>query len=48
MTTTASVAGFVVFGLPSGYVAIWGRYPSWGKGSAAFRTHNDKGTRGTG
>lgn len=32
-----SVLFFLVFGLPSGYVMIFGIYPAWGKCAAAFR-----------
>jgi asparagine N-glycosylation enzyme membrane subunit Stt3 len=28
--------GFLVWGIPSGYLAVMGKYPSWGKGSEGF------------
>jgi hypothetical protein len=31
-----ALAGFGVFGLPAGYVALTGKYPRWGKAAAAF------------
>ena len=31
-----AVAGFIVWGLPSGYLAIMGKYPSFGNGAKAF------------
>lgn len=31
-----AVMGFVVWGLPSGYLAIMGKYPSWGEASAGL------------
>ena len=31
-----AVAGFCILGLPSAYLMLKGRYPSWGKASAAF------------
>ncbi len=31
-----SLIATLVFGLPAGYVAITGRYPSWGKAAIAF------------
>jgi hypothetical protein len=34
--TIESFLGFIVFGLPAGYVAITARYPNWGRGSSAF------------
>jgi len=30
------LGGLVVFGIPGGYVAITGKYPTWGKASRAF------------
>lgn len=39
-----AIAGFVVWGLPAGYVAIWGRYPVWGRASAAFRSEERDST----
>ncbi|MEO0378611.1 MAG: hypothetical protein AAF329_29270 [Cyanobacteria bacterium P01_A01_bin.17] len=33
---TRAVVGFLVWGLPSGYLAVTGKYPSWGKGAAGF------------
>jgi hypothetical protein len=32
-----ALIGFVWWGLPSGYLAIWGEYPTWGKLAPAFR-----------
>ena len=32
-----ALVGLVVFGLPAAYVVVTGKYPSWGKASAAFR-----------
>jgi uncharacterized membrane protein YjdF len=32
----SSIVCFSIFGLPAGYLAIAGRYPHWGKHSAAF------------
>lgn len=37
-----AMMGFIVWGLPSGYVAIVGRYPSWGKGAAGFNGKSAK------
>lgn len=31
-----SIAFFVLVGLPAGYAAVAGRYPSWGRHAAAF------------
>jgi hypothetical protein len=31
-----ALAGFAVLGVPGAYVAISGRYPSWGRAAAAF------------
>jgi hypothetical protein len=33
-----AVAGLMVWGVPAGYVAIWGAYPPWGRASAALRS----------
>ena len=35
-----ALAGLLVWGFPGGYVAIWGVYPSWGRGAAAFGANN--------
>lgn len=35
-------SGFCVWGLPSGYLAIKGTYPSWGRASAAFQTEANR------
>lgn len=31
-----ALAGFVVFGLPAGYVVLQGKYPGWGRAAEAF------------
>ena len=38
-----AIVGFFVWGLPSGYMAIMGQYPSWGKLSAGFNSKQNKG-----
>lgn len=40
-----AVAGLFAWGLPGAYVAIWGKYPWWGKGAGAFGSEsaNDTG-----
>lgn len=35
-TLPKAIVGFLVFGLPAAYVAVFGRYPGWGRGAAAF------------
>lgn len=35
-----AAAGFVVLGVPAGFVAITGRYPRWGRHAAAFGEHD--------
>jgi hypothetical protein len=38
-----ALLGFAIWGLPSGYLAIAGKYPSWGTGTQAFNSKsNDK------
>ncbi|MBH8575136.1 hypothetical protein I8752_19375 [Nostocaceae cyanobacterium CENA369] len=37
-----AIAGLCVWGLPAGFVAITGKYPSWGHGSAAFNGSQKK------
>jgi hypothetical protein len=36
--TAQGVVAFLVWGLPSGYLALTGGYPSWGRAAAAFRS----------
>jgi hypothetical protein len=36
-----TILAFAVFGLPAGYVAVTGRYPSWGEHAAAFEGDSD-------
>jgi hypothetical protein len=43
-----AIAGLIVWGLPAGYVAIWGAYPAWGRASAAFRSERDDDDRRSG
>lgn len=31
-----AIVGFLVWGIPSGYLAVMGKYPSWGTGAEAF------------
>lgn len=31
-----AAVGFLVWGLPSGYLAVAGKYPAWGTGAAGF------------
>ncbi|HLO52172.1 MAG TPA: hypothetical protein VK211_27480 [Kamptonema sp.] len=33
-----AIAGFFIWGLPSGYLAIAGKYPSWGKAGEVFNS----------
>lgn len=37
-----ALLGFFIWGLPSGYLAIMGKYPEWGNGAAAFGTSKRK------
>lgn len=37
-----AIKGFFIWGIPSGYLAIMGSYPTWGKGSAGFNTNKKK------
>lgn len=32
-----AIVGFFWWGLPSGYLTIWGQWPTWGRWAAAFR-----------
>jgi Na+-driven multidrug efflux pump len=36
MSLINSIVGFLVFGLPAGYVAVKGQYPRWGRHALAF------------
>lgn len=36
-----AIAGFFVWGLPSGYLAITGKYPSWGKVEEVFNAEQN-------
>jgi hypothetical protein len=40
-----AVGGFLLWGVPSGYLAIKGKYPSWGQGAAGFNANQQKNTR---
>lgn len=35
-----AIIGFFVWGVPSGYLAIAGKYPLWGKGSQGFNANH--------
>ncbi len=37
-----ALMGFIVWGLPSGYVMIMGRFPSWGTASQVFNNRSKK------
>lgn len=37
-----AILGLLVWGLPGGYVAVTGKYPSWGRGVAAFNGSQTK------
>jgi hypothetical protein len=37
-----AILGLFVFGLPGLYVALRGRYPTWGKGAEAFLGKNEE------
>lgn len=41
-----AMMGFLVCGIPSGYLAIMGKYPSWGRGSEAFNAKQSKNRQG--
>lgn len=49
MSLINSTVGFLVFGLPAGYVAVKGQYPRWGRHAAAFGAtyprHVDTGSK---
>jgi hypothetical protein len=34
-----AIQGFLIWGLPSGYLAIMGKYPFWGRGAAGFNAN---------
>lgn len=36
MTVLRALRGLLIWGLPCGYLAIWGVFPSWGRASKAF------------
>jgi hypothetical protein len=38
-----AVLGLVVFGLPSGYIAVTGKYPKWGVVSEVFNPEPERG-----
>jgi hypothetical protein len=40
-----AIKGFFFWGIPSGYLAIMGSYPSWGKGTAGFNANKKKNIR---
>jgi hypothetical protein len=50
---TKALMAFAAFGLPAGYVAISGRYPTWGRyasvfhGDSAIRSDDDPSARST-
>ncbi|MEM9540996.1 MAG: hypothetical protein AAGA60_16025 [Cyanobacteria bacterium P01_E01_bin.42] len=37
-----ALMGFIVWGLPSGYLALMGKFPDWGAGSQAFNPKQDE------
>ncbi|MUG96883.1 hypothetical protein F7734_32895 [Scytonema sp. UIC 10036] len=37
-----AIVGFLVWGIPSGYLAIMGKYPNWGTGSEAFNPKRNR------
>jgi FtsH-binding integral membrane protein len=37
-----AICGFLVWGLPSGYLAIKGKYPDWGMGAAGINANQNK------
>lgn len=39
-----ALAGFLVVGLPAGYLMITGTYPEWGRASAAFTPKYPRGS----
>lgn len=40
-----AIKGFIFWGIPSGYLAIMGKYPSWGKASAGLNGKQQKNSR---
>lgn len=36
-----AIAGFFIWGLPSGYLAIAGKYPSWGRAGEVFNSEQN-------
>lgn len=40
-TYPRALAGFFIFGLPGGYLMIYGGYPSWGREAHVFRANSD-------
>ena len=40
-----AIKGLIFWGLPSGYLAIMGTYPSWGKASAGLNGKQEKSRR---
>ena len=39
-----AVIGFIVIGVPGGYLMIVGKYPQWGEGSSAFSSRSSRGS----
>lgn len=37
-----AIVGLIVCGMPSGYLAVSGKYPSWGRGAEAFNGKSHK------
>ncbi|MBP0030748.1 hypothetical protein [Roseofilum sp. Guam] len=37
-----AIVGFMVWGIPSGYLAVMGRYPSWGAASEGLNPKDDQ------
>ncbi|MBP0031973.1 MAG: hypothetical protein J7524_02250 [Roseofilum sp. Belize BBD 4] len=37
-----AIVGFMVWGIPSGYLAVMGKYPSWGAASAGLNPKDDQ------
>lgn len=37
-----AIVGFLVWGIPSGYLAVMGKYPSWGTGSEPFNAKQNR------
>ena len=42
---TRATIGFLMWGIPSGYLAVKGKYPSWGYGAAGFNANQQKNIR---